>query len=167
MSDDDTSYLPSMIGNSRAAVSSLTPSSNLSLVCFLFCLFLVFGDFCELTSVRSFLSIQDLSQWGSEMNKHFLPILHSPCSFSYNISVSHKTITLVKAGRVFWKNVLWFSLWCPSTARPRLCDSRRFLKATRRLPTYIPGSVGVLSRYQQRFEVQHRNGHQNQSRVSG
>ncbi len=34
----------------------------------------------------------------------------------------------------YGENVLWFSLWCPTTALPQLCDSRRLLKATCRLP---------------------------------
>ncbi len=48
-------------------------------------------------------------------------------------------------------NVLWFSLRCSATARLRLCDSRRFLKVTWRLPAAAAGSVKVLPHYQRRF----------------
>ncbi len=42
-----------------------------------------------------------------------------------HVNTLHKTAILV----IFsGENVLWFSLWCPTTALPQLCDLWRFLK---------------------------------------
>ncbi len=44
-----------------------------------------------------------------------------------HVHMSHETTIWEKPGHILWK-------WCPATALPQLCDSRRFLKATGRLP---------------------------------
>ncbi len=60
--------------------------------------------------------------------------LTSTCGFKKRNSTVHITTTnsnSSKTGSFFYReNFLWFSLWCPATALPQLCDSRRFLKAT-------------------------------------
>ncbi len=56
-----------------------------------------------------------------------------------------------KSGSYFMQKMfLWFSLWCPTTSLPQLCDSRKFLKATCRLPadwssSYSTGSLLVTA----------------------
>ncbi len=58
----------------------------------------------------------------------------------------HKTAILVKLGHILWRKCS-LSLWCPSTPLPQLCDSRRFLKATCRLPEDWSCSCSSSSRY--------------------
>ncbi len=88
-------------------------------------------------------------------------------NWTINATSSHKTAILVKPGHILWKkSPLVFTL-CLTTAKPRLCDSRRSLKATdRSCSCTAPRSVGVWSCYQS-FGSGIWSGHQNQSHDNG
>ncbi len=82
--------------------------------------------------------VLQLSKWMKHLKQHYVTLTTTRGFDKQNlmtpVNTSHKTAIFVEPGHILWRNVLWFSLWRPLTALPQLWDSRRFLKATCRLP---------------------------------
>ncbi len=82
------------------------------------------------STTRSY-DIRKFSVFVLPLKQQYITLTTTQCfekqSLTLQVQTSHRTTILVKLGHILWRNCPLVSLWCPTTARPQLCDSVSFI----------------------------------------